>query len=65
MMTIAMLMHNCVQAAHWIEFGGINESLFVSLGCDKNLVDSEVMLGLRDHGYSLTNDERNGGGHCC
>ena len=32
--------------------------LFVSLGCDKNLVDSEVMLGLlRDHGYSLTNDE--------
>ena len=32
--------------------------LFVSLGCDKNLVDSEVMLGLlRDKGYSLTNDE--------
>ena len=32
--------------------------LFVSLGCDKNLVDSEVMLGLlRDNGYSLTNDE--------
>ena len=32
--------------------------LFVSLGCDKNLVDSEVMLGLiRDRGYSLTNDE--------
>ncbi len=31
---------------------------FVSLGCDKNLVDSEVMLGLlRDAGYSLTNDE--------
>lgn len=31
---------------------------FISLGCDKNLVDSEVMLGLlRDAGYSLTNDE--------
>lgn len=32
--------------------------LFVSLGCDKNLVDSEFMLGmLRDAGYSLTNEE--------
>ena len=32
--------------------------LFVSLGCDKNLVDSEVLLGLlRDKGYSLTNEE--------
>ena len=32
--------------------------LFVSLGCDKNLVDSEVMLGLlRDKNYSLTNEE--------
>lgn len=31
---------------------------FVSLGCDKNLVDSEVMLGLlRDEGFSLTDDE--------
>ena len=30
----------------------------VSLGCDKNLVDSEVMLGiLRDEGYSFTDDE--------
>lgn len=33
--------------------------LFVSLGCDKNLVDSEVMLGLiRDKGYQITNDEK-------
>lgn len=33
--------------------------LFVSLGCDKNLVDSEVMLGLlRDNGHTLTNDEQ-------
>ena len=32
--------------------------LFVSLGCDKNLVDSEVMLGLlRDKGHEITNDE--------
>lgn len=33
--------------------------LFVSLGCDKNLVDSEVMLGiLAQKGYSFTDDER-------
>ncbi len=32
--------------------------LFVSLGCDKNLVDSEVMLGLiRDRGWEITDDE--------
>lgn len=32
--------------------------LFVSLGCDKNLVDSEVMLGmLAKRGYSFTDDE--------
>lgn len=32
--------------------------LFVSLGCDKNLVDSEVMLGLlRDKGWEITDDE--------
>ncbi len=32
--------------------------LFISLGCDKNLVDSEVMLGLiRERGYQITNDE--------
>ena len=32
--------------------------LFVSLGCDKNLVDSEVMLGLlRDRHHVITNDE--------
>lgn len=31
---------------------------FISLGCDKNLVDSEVMLGLlAEKGYTLTNDE--------
>ena len=32
--------------------------LFVSLGCDKNLVDTEMMLGLlRREGYSFTDDE--------
>ena len=32
--------------------------LFISLGCDKNLVDSEVMLGmLAQRGYSFTDDE--------
>ena len=32
--------------------------LFVSLGCDKNLVDSEEMLGLlREKGYEFTDDE--------
>ncbi|MFV0363210.1 MAG: 30S ribosomal protein S12 methylthiotransferase RimO [Suipraeoptans sp.] len=32
--------------------------LFISLGCDKNLVDSEVMLGLiKDKGYTITDDE--------
>lgn len=31
---------------------------FVSLGCDKNLVDSEMMLGmLTEHGYVFTDDE--------
>lgn len=33
--------------------------LFVSLGCDKNLVDSEVMLSLlKTHGYNITNEEK-------
>lgn len=32
--------------------------LFISLGCDKNLVDSEVMLGLLDaKGYRIVDDE--------
>lgn len=31
---------------------------FVSLGCDKNLIDSEIMLGLIDEeGYTITPDE--------
>lgn len=32
--------------------------MFISLGCDKNLVDSEMMLGmLADRGYEFTDDE--------
>ena len=32
--------------------------LFVSLGCDKNLVDSEMMLGmLQERGFGFTDDE--------
>lgn len=33
--------------------------LFISLGCDKNLVDSEVMLGLVEQkGYTIVDDEK-------
>lgn len=33
--------------------------LFISLGCDKNLVDSEVMLGiLEKEGFQIVDDER-------
>ena len=32
--------------------------IFISLGCDKNLVDTEMMLGLlRDEGYTFTDNE--------
>ncbi|MBQ8548049.1 MAG: 30S ribosomal protein S12 methylthiotransferase RimO, partial [Lachnospiraceae bacterium] len=32
--------------------------MLVSLGCDKNLVDTEMMLGmLREKGYEFTDDE--------
>lgn len=38
--------------------GEIMNIFFVSLGCDKNLVDSENMLGLlKDHGYTITDNE--------
>ena len=33
--------------------------LFISLGCDKNLVDSEFMLGkLTHHKFTVTDDEQ-------
>ena len=32
---------------------------FVSLGCDKNLVDSEMMIGiLADRGHTIIDDEK-------
>ena len=32
--------------------------LFISLGCDKNLADTEMMLGtLVQRGFSITDDE--------
>jgi len=32
--------------------------MFISLGCDKNLVDTEMMLGmLSEHGHTFTDDE--------
>ena len=35
--------------------------LFVSLGCDKNLVDTENMLGiLKNKGFEFTDDEWEG-----
>lgn len=38
--------------------GGFMKILFISLGCDKNLVDTEVMLGLlASRGYQMTDDE--------
>lgn len=38
--------------------GETMEILFISLGCDKNLVDSEHMLGiLSKRGYQITDDE--------
>ena len=40
--------------------------LFVSLGCDKNLVDTEFMLGmLRDDGIEMTDDEQEGRHYHC
>lgn len=37
----------------------LKKILFISLGCDKNLVDSEMMLGmLAKSGYEFTDDER-------
>ena len=37
----------------------LKKVLFISLGCDKNLVDSEMMLGmLAQNGYEFTDDER-------
>ncbi len=40
----------------WIKMA--DKIMFISLGCDKNLVDSEMMLGLlAERGYGFTDDE--------
>ncbi len=40
------------------EYGEHMKILFISLGCDKNTVDSEMMLGiLSEHGYEITDSE--------
>ena len=45
-------------SCHREENGENMEILFVSLGCDKNLVDTEYMIGaLRDAGHTFTNEE--------
>lgn len=42
-----------------IKYGGRMNIYFISLGCDKNLVDSENMLGiLNENGYRITSDEQ-------
>ncbi len=51
--------NGCGCGNHYNEYRGEPmKLLFISLGCDKNLVDSEVMLGaLSRQGYSFTEDE--------
>ena len=40
------------------EYVSYMKLLFISLGCDKNLVDSEFMIGmLTQNGITLTDDE--------
>ena len=39
--------------------------LFISLGCDKNLVDSERMLGLLEAGALYHDGQRDRGGRDC
>lgn len=41
-----------------MEAAEIRKVFFVSLGCDKNLVDAEFMLGmLQEHGWEITDEE--------
>lgn len=48
----------CYAAAFFVWSRIHMKILFVSLGCDKNLVDTEMMLGLLGReGYSFTDDE--------
>ena len=35
---------------------------FISLGCSKNLVDTEMMIGLfKDNGFQIVNNPKEGG----
>lgn len=46
-----------------LSIGEFMKLLFVSLGCDKNLVDSEEMLGLlTGNGFEIVDDETPGRG---
>ena len=51
----------CQLFSHWLLSRGEEHSmdiLFVSLGCDKNLADTEMMLGiLQKRGFGFTDDE--------
>ena len=46
------------ETAKHTEVPNKTQIMFISLGCDKNLVDTEEMLGiLGADGYQFTNDE--------
>ncbi len=41
----------------WTHYIRMNKIGFISLGCSKNLVDTEIMIGLcKEKGYSIVND---------
>ena len=45
--------------SRFVNHGSMNKVGFISLGCPKNLVDSEVMMGqLKQKGYKITADAR-------
>src|SRR5699024_3284143 len=53
-----LLTASCRRSFVLIQGGFMRKVLFVSLGCDKNLADSEEMPGmLVEHGYEITNEE--------
>src|SRR5699024_1071336 len=53
-----LLTASCRRSFVLIQGGFMRKVLFVSLGCDKNLADSEEMLGmLVEHGYEITDEE--------
>ncbi len=49
----------CIFSTFTLEANILETVGVISLGCSKNRVDTELMLGiLRDHGYTITADER-------